>query len=120
MDFVSISIVSLALHLLVIILIFAILLICFRNVKHKKMIIVVSFTYLCLGVTIYVMYHKINILNTQLMNAINNEKAYAAENYNLREKNLVYRMSIEQMEYFQDSLRLRIDELINEKKIKEN
>lgn len=105
-------------HLLVIILIFAILLICFRNVKHKKMILVVSFTYLCLGVTIYVMYHKINVLNTQLMNAINNEKAYAAENENLREKNLVYRMSMEQMEYFQDSLILRIDELINEKTIK--
>ena len=51
----------------------------------------------------------INNLNEQLSNSINNEKAYAAENSNLRDKNLVYKLSIEQMEYFQDSLMKKIE-----------
>lgn len=61
----------------------------------------------------------INNLNTQLSNSINNEKAYAAENSNLKEKNLVYKLSIEQMEYFQDSLMIEMKRLANENGIKD-
>ena len=60
----------------------------------------------------------INNLNEQLSNSINNEKAYAAENSNLRDKNLVYKLSIEQMEYFQDSLMIEMKRLANENGIK--
>lgn len=63
-------------------------------------------------------YH-INNLNTQLSNSINNEKAYAAENSNLRDKNLVYKLSIEQMEYFQDSLMIEMKRIANENGIKD-
>lgn len=61
----------------------------------------------------------INNLNTQLSNSINNEKAYAAENSNLRGKNLVYKLSIEQMEYFQDSLMIEMKRIANENGIKD-
>lgn len=61
----------------------------------------------------------INNLNTQLSNSINNEKAYAAENSNLRDKNLVYKLSIEQMEYFQDSLMIEMKKVANENGIKD-
>lgn len=61
----------------------------------------------------------INNLNTQLSNSINNEKAYAAENSTLRDKNLVYKMSIEQMEYFQDSLMIEMKKVANENGIKD-
>ena len=61
----------------------------------------------------------INNLNTQLSNSINNEKAYAAENSNLRDKNLVYKLSIEQMEYFQDSLMIEMKRIANENGIKD-
>ena len=61
----------------------------------------------------------INNLTTQLSNSINNEKAYAAENSNLRDKNLVYKLSIEQMEYFQDSLMIEMKRIANENGIKD-
>ena len=61
----------------------------------------------------------INNLNTQLSNSINNEKAYAAENSNLRDKNLVYKLSIEQMEYFQDSLMVEMKKVANDNGIKD-
>lgn len=61
----------------------------------------------------------INNLNTQLSNSINNEKAYAAENSNLRDKNLVYKLSIEQMGYFQDSLMIEMKRIANENGIKD-
>lgn len=61
----------------------------------------------------------INNLNTQLSNSINNEKAYAAENSTLRDKNLVYKMSIEQLEYFQDSLMIEMKKVANENGIKD-
>lgn len=61
----------------------------------------------------------INNLNTQLSNSINNEKAYAAENSNLRDKNLVYKLSIEQMEYLQDSLTIEMKKVANENGIKD-
>lgn len=61
----------------------------------------------------------INNLNEQLSNSINNEKAYAAENSNLRDKNLVYKLSIEQMEYFQDSLMIEMKRIANENGIKD-
>lgn len=61
----------------------------------------------------------INNLNKQLSNSINNEKAYAAENSNLRDKNLVYKLSIEQMEYFQDSLMIEMKRIANENGIKD-
>ena len=65
------------------------------------------------------LYWHINNLNTQLSNSINNEKAYAAENSNLRDKNLVYKLSIEQMEYFQDSLMIEMKRIANENGIKD-
>ena len=61
----------------------------------------------------------INNLNTQLSNSINNAKAYATENSNLRDKNLVYKLSIKQMKYFQDSLMIEMKRIANENGIKD-
>lgn len=84
----------------------------------KKIIIkIVIWTIMIL--TIVGLCYYINNLNTQLSNSINNEKAYAAENSNLRDKNLVYKLSIEQMEYLQDSLIIEIKKVANENGIKD-
>lgn len=79
-----------------------------------KIILVILTILLIIG-----LFHKINILNNQLSNSINNEKAYAAENSTLRDKNLVYKMSIEQLEYFQDSLMIEMKKVANENGIKD-
>ena len=65
------------------------------------------------------MYVKIDNLNYQLSNSINNEKAYAAENSQLKESNLVFKLSLEQMEYYQDSLMLKMRDIARENRIKD-
>jgi hypothetical protein len=79
-----------------------------------KIILIVLTILLIIG-----LFHRINVLNNQLSNSINNEKAYAAENSNLRDKNLVYKLSIEQMKYFQDSLMIEMKKVANENGIKD-
>lgn len=79
-----------------------------------KIVLVILTILLIIG-----LFHKIDVLNNQLSNSINNEKAYAAENSTLRDKNLVYKMSIEQMEYFQDSLMIEMKRIANENGIKD-
>lgn len=84
----------------------------------KRIIIKIIIWAIMILAIIGLCYH-INNLNEQLSNSINNEKAYAVENSNLRDKNLVYKVSIEQMEYFQDSLMLEMKKLANENGIKD-
>lgn len=84
----------------------------------KRIIIKIIIWTIMILVIVGLCYH-INNLNIQLLNSINNEKAYAAENSNLRDKNLVYKLSIEQMEYFQDSLMVEMKKVANDNGIKD-
>lgn len=84
----------------------------------KRIIIKIIIWVIMILAIIGLCYH-INNLNEQLSNSINNEKAYAVENSNLRDKNIMYKVSIEQMEYFQDSLMLEMKRLANETGIKD-
>lgn len=79
-----------------------------------KIILIILTILLIIG-----LFHRISVLNNQLSNSINNEKAYAAENSKLKDKNLVYELSIEQMEYFQDSLMLQMKQIANENGVKD-
>lgn len=49
---------------------------------------------------------RIHDLNIALDNSVNNEKAYAAENSGLKESNRVFKLTIEQLDYYNDSLML--------------
>lgn len=84
-----------------------------------KRIIIKIIIWTIMILTIVGLCYYINNLNEQLSNSINNEKAYAAENSNLRDKNLVYKLSIEQMEYLQDSLTIEMKKVANENGIKD-
>lgn len=114
MDDIQLCILRLYILVALILLVVAYIVLRILKVKHRCALLFVFFTYLCLGITILAMHHRINTLNLQLSNSIDNEKAYAIENSKLRDTNLVYKLTIEQLEYFQDSLILRIDEFINE------
>ena len=59
-------------------------------------------------------------MNIALDNAVNNTKAYAAENSSLEKSNKVFKLSIEQLEYFSDSLMLEMKKVANESKVKDN
>lgn len=85
----------------------------------KKIILrILSYTLLVLAIIF--MTNKIRNLNIALDNSINNEKAYAAENSGLKESNRVFKLSIEQLEYFSDSLMLKMKKVANENKVKDN
>lgn len=92
----------------------------------KKIILrILSYTLLVLAIIF--MTNKIRNLNIALDNSINNEKAYAAENSWLnaenswlKESNRVFKLSIEQLEYFSDSLMLKMKKVANENKVKDN
>lgn len=76
-------------------------------------------TLFVLILTIIFMSQKIQSLSTALDNSVNNEKAYAVENSGLKERNRVFKLSIEQMEYYNDSLMLEMKKIANENGIKD-
>lgn len=76
-------------------------------------------SYAILALTIFFMWQRINSLNIALDNSVNNEKAYAAENSGLKESNRVFKLSITQLEYYNDSLMVKMREVANENGIKD-
>lgn len=84
-----------------------------------KKILIKILSYVILIVIIFLMGQKIHNLNVSLDNSINNVKAYAAENSGLIESNRVFKLSIEQMEYCNDSLMLEMKKIANDNGIKD-
>lgn len=84
-----------------------------------KKFIINFISYSILIVIILLMCNKINILHKQLDNSINNEKAYAIENSKLIERNRVFKLSIDQLDYYNDSLLVEMKKIANENNIKD-
>ena len=84
-----------------------------------KKILIKILSYAILIIIIFLMGQKIHNLNVSLDNSINNVKAYAAENSGLIESNRVFKLSIEQMEYYKDSLILEMKKIANDNGIKD-
>lgn len=84
-----------------------------------KKIIIKILSYWLLFLAIFFMGQKIHNLNVALDNSVNNEKAYAAENSGLRENNRVFKLSIDQLEYYKDSLMIAMKKIANENGIKD-
>lgn len=83
----------------------------------KKFIIISSI--LVVGITtIFFLIKRINKLNEQLSISINNEKAFSAENSKLKENNLAFKFTIEQLENSVDSISQEMLEVVNENNIK--
>lgn len=75
--------------------------------------------YIILILIIWCLQVKISNLNEALDNSVNNEKAYAAENSGLKDR--VFRLSINQLEYYRvkDSLMKKMKVVANENGIKD-
>lgn len=70
-------------------------------------------------VAIVVLSARINYLNQELDLATNNVKAYASENSKLKNRNLVFELTLEQMEYYNDSLLHQMKKVANDNGIKD-
>lgn len=62
---------------------------------------------------------RIKYLNQELGLATTNIKAYASENSKLKNKNLVFELTLEQMEYYNDSLLHQMKKVANDNGIKD-
>ena len=69
--------------------------------------------------TIAIMHKQIQSLTDQLSVSVSNEKAYAAENSDLNEKNRVFQFTIDQLQYSNDSLNRKIMSVVRESDIKD-
>lgn len=84
-----------------------------------KKIIIQVLSYAILILTIFLLSTKVYHLNTRLDNSINNIKAYAAENSNLLLNNRVFKSTITELEFYNDSLMLAMKKVANENNIKD-
>lgn len=74
---------------------------------------------LTLGVTTYIQYENVKELKTELSISKSNEKAFIAENNGLKEDNIAFKFTIDQLNYFNDSLTTKMNEVRKELKIKD-
>ena len=71
------------------------------------------------SISIYTLYRNNKKLKNKLSTAVLNEKAFIAENDNLKNQNIAFQFTIEQLEYFNDSLLTKINDVRKELKIKD-
>lgn len=83
-----------------------------------KKIIIISSIIVIVITTMFFLIKRINNLNEQLSISINNEKAYIAENSKLKENNLVFKFTIEQLENSVDSISQEILKVVDDNNIK--
>ena len=72
-----------------------------------------------LGVTTYIQYKKVKSLSIELSISKSNEKAFIEENNELKDRNLAFKFTIDQINYLNDSLITKMNEVRKELKIKD-
>lgn len=76
-------------------------------------------SFIALSLLLYLAIKQNIKLNNQLEIAINNEKAYALQNSELSEKNLAFKLTIDQLTFYNDSLMMTIKKVANDNGIKD-
>lgn len=86
---------------------------------YKYIIIITIIIIIILSIIINILYSKNKKLNTDLSNSVNNEKAYVQENAVLQDKNRVFLLTIEQLEYYNDSILIKLNDMKEQLNIKD-
>lgn len=81
--------------------------------------IIVSALLVSLAIGSYVLYNKNQSLKEELSISISNEKAFIAENSSLKEENRVFKFTVEQLNYYNDSILQKMNDVRKELKIKD-
>ena len=85
--------------------------------RHIQIIAVILIS--VLGVTTYIQHKKVKSLNIELSISKSNEKAFIEENNELKDRNLAFKFTIYQINYLNDSLITKMNEVRKELKIKD-
>lgn len=72
-----------------------------------------------LAVSAYILYNRNQNLKEELSISMSNQKAFIAENSSLKEENRVFKFTVEQLNYYNDSILQKMDEVRKELKIKD-
>lgn len=85
--------------------------------KYIKIIIAALIVSLSIGS--YILYAKNQRLQEELSVSVSNEKAFIAENSSLKDENRVFKFTVEQLNYYNDSILQKMNEVRKELKIKD-
>lgn len=83
------------------------------------LICIVTVILLALGITVAIQSKKISNLNESLSNSVNNEKALLLKNDNNENEIRSLKLSVEQLDYFNDSIIDKLNQVRNELKVKD-
>lgn len=87
--------------------------------KYKLILIGIVSILMLIGSTVY--YYKLNQRTRQQLElAANNVKAYASELDSVKTENRVFKFSVEQLQYYNDSILTKMEAVRKELKIKDN
>lgn len=81
--------------------------------------ILITIVSLILGATFYIQHSNIQALKTELSVSRSNEKAFIAENSGLKQENHSFKFTIDQLNYFNDSLIIKMNNVRKELKVKD-
>lgn len=87
-------------------------------VKYIKTIIATLIAFL--SISSYILYTKNQSLKEELSISVSNEKAFIAENSSLKDENRVFKFTVEQLNYYNDSILEKMNEVRKELKIKDD
>ena len=89
-----------------------------QTIKKYIKIISVAIILILGGIT-YIQYSNIKRLQSELSVSKSNEKAFITENNGLKEENIAFKFTIDQLNYFNDSLTTKMNNVRKELKIKD-
>ena len=72
-----------------------------------------------LAVSTYTLYNRNQDLEEEISVSMSNQKAFIAENSSLKEENRVFKFTVEQLNYYNDSILQKMNEVRKELKIKD-
>ena len=72
-----------------------------------------------LAVSTYIFYNRSQNLKEEMLVSMSNQKAFIAENSSLKEENRVFKFTVEQLNYYNDSILQKMNEVRKELKIKD-
>ena len=72
-----------------------------------------------LAVSTYTLYNRNQDLKEEISVSMSNQKAFIAENSSLKEKNRVFKFTVEQLNYYNDSILQKMNDVRKELKIKD-
>ena len=73
-----------------------------------------------LAVSTYTLYNRNQDLKEEISVSMSNQKAFIAENSSLKEENRVFKFTVEQLNYYNDSILQKMNEVRKELKIKDD